>query len=425
MRILTLWLLCISGLQAETYTYTLRQAVDLALRQNPDLVLARMEEQKAAQAVRLAKDPFYPKLVAGSGAAYSSGYPLTIDGSPPAIVQTKAVQSFFNRPKSYQIAEAKENARTSAIDFSIKRDDVAFRTAGTYLDLERITQVAEIAARQIKDFVQIQQSMAARVSEGRELEIENDRAALNVAKARQRSRSLDLGKNYLERSMAIVLGYGPDDIVKIGSGERTVPQLPESEQAAVELALENSKELRRLESVLASRGLEVKAQKSAWMPQIDLVAQYALLTRYNFSEDFFRRFNRHAGQVGISVTVPLLNGTGASAQAAQAEIESSRLRAEIVIARGRISLEARRSFEELRNVEDAEQVARMDLDVSRKQVSITLTQFQEGRAAMRDLAAARTIENEKWSAFYEAQSSRERARLNVLKQTGSVLSALR
>jgi len=36
-----------------------------------------------------------------------------------------------------------------------------------------------------------------------------------------------------------------------------------------------------------------------------------------------------------------------------------------------------------------------------------------------------TAENEKWITFYEAQSARERARLNVLRQTGSLLSALR
>jgi outer membrane protein TolC len=88
-------------------------------------------------------------------------------------------------------------------------------------------------------------------------------------------------------------------------------------------------------------------------------------------------------------------------------------------------LDARRSFEELRNVEAAEEVARMDLEVTRKMVSLTLAQFGEGRATLTDVANLRTSENEKWITFYDAQSSRERARLNVLRQTGSLLSALR
>ena len=89
---------------------TLRQAVDLALQQNPEVMVTRLDEQRAAQSVRLARDPFFPKLVIGSGAAYSSGYPLTIDGSPPSIFQGRAVQTFYNRTKTYQVAEARETS---------------------------------------------------------------------------------------------------------------------------------------------------------------------------------------------------------------------------------------------------------------------------------------------------------------------------
>jgi outer membrane protein len=425
IRATTFLLLSFSAIHAETYTLTLRQSVDLALQQNPEVIATRLDEQKAAQSVRLAKDPFYPRIIAGSGAAYSSGYPLSIDGNPPSIFQGRAIQTFFNRPKTYQVAEARENERTTLIDIDIKRDDIAYRTASLYLDAERTTEVSDIVRRQIKEFEQILQVVSARVGEGKELEIEKDKAALNLARATQRASALDLDREFLERSLAIVLGYGPDDAVKISTRERSAPDLPKSGQAAVDLALGNSKELRRLESVLSARGYAVKAQHASRLPQVDLVAQYSLLTRYNFNEDFFGHFNRHAGQIGVSVTLPLLSGTGASALAQQAEIDSIRLREEIKSARGRISLDARRSFAELRNVEAAEEVARLDLEVTRKVLSVTLAQFGEGRATLADLANARTAENEKWITFYESQSARERARLNVLRQTGSLLSALR
>jgi outer membrane protein len=137
---------------AETYTLTLRQAVDLALRQNPELTVTRLDEQKAAQSVRLAKDPFFPRMFVASGAAYSSGYPLTIDGNPPSIAQAHAVQTFFNRIKTYEVAEARENERTTLIDIDIKRDDIIYRTASLYLDAERATEISEFVARQIQEF---------------------------------------------------------------------------------------------------------------------------------------------------------------------------------------------------------------------------------------------------------------------------------
>ena len=425
IRIATFFFCICAAVYAETYTLTLRQAVDLALQQNPELTVTRLDEQRAAQSVRLARDPFYPRLFVASGAAYSSGYPLTIDGNPPSIAQAHAVQTFFNRTKTYEVAEARENERTTLVDIEIKRDDIIFRTASLYLDAERATETDEFVTRQIQEFEQMSEVISARVAEGKELEIEKDKAMLNVARAKQRAAALKLDRDYLERSLAIVLGYGPDDAVKISSRERAVPALPASEQEAVELALSNSKELRRLESVLTAKGYTVKAQHASRLPQVDLVAEYALLTRYNFSPDFFRRFNQHAGQIGISIKIPLLSGTGPSALAQQAELDSTRLREQIKSARGRISLDARRSFEELRNVEAAEEVARLDLEVTRKMVSVTLAKFGEGRATRTDVALLHSAENEKWITFYDAQISRERARLNVLRQTGSLLSALR
>src|SRR6266852_1976637 len=155
----------VTAASAETHTLTLRQAVDLALKQNSELIATRLDEQKAAQNVRLARDPFYPKLVVGSGAAYTNGYPLTIDGSPPSIFQARGVQTFFNRTNTYQVAEARETERTTRIDLDIKRDDIIFRTASLYLDAEKATQIHEIVRRQIQEYERIAQRSEEHTSE--------------------------------------------------------------------------------------------------------------------------------------------------------------------------------------------------------------------------------------------------------------------
>ncbi|MBV8820752.1 MAG: TolC family protein, partial [Acidobacteriaceae bacterium] len=48
---------------------TLRQAVERALRQSPELVLTRLDEQRARAGIQIARDPFTPKVNAGSGLA--------------------------------------------------------------------------------------------------------------------------------------------------------------------------------------------------------------------------------------------------------------------------------------------------------------------------------------------------------------------
>src|SRR6476659_8281048 len=85
---------------AEVHPMTLRQAVRLAVQQNPDVVLARLDEESSRLAVRIAHDPFTPRLTVGSGLAYSNGFPMSIEGSAPSIVQARASQYIFNRQQS-------------------------------------------------------------------------------------------------------------------------------------------------------------------------------------------------------------------------------------------------------------------------------------------------------------------------------------
>jgi len=67
---------------------------------------------------------------------------------------------------------------------------------------------------------------------------------------------------------------------------------------------------------------------------------------------------------------------------------------------------------------------KMDLDLTRKQISIALSQMEEGRASLRQVEDLRVAEIEKWTAFYDAQNVLEKAKLALLRQTGSIVAAL-
>ncbi len=412
------------SLRAEIHTLKLRQAVDRALLQNPDIALARLDEQKAAQSVRLAKAPFSPSLAAGSGLAKTYGFPMSIDGAAPSIVQARAKEDLFNRQQSYLLASARENARGAGIATSAKRDEIAFRTASMFVDAQRAARLADLARKQVESLEKIQQAMEARVAEGRELSLESKRAALNVARGRQRVEQLADDQDAAERSLAVVLGFGADDQVRAAAEDPQAPPLPPSEEAAIQDAIQSSKELRRLESALAAKGLDVRAQRAARLPTVDLVGQYGLFAKFNNYTDYFRSFQRNNGEIGVSITIPLLPGPGISAAAAQAETEAAHLRIEINAARNHISLETRQNYQALRKAETARDVARLDLEVARDQVSILLAQTNEGRATLQQLELGRFTEDEKWISFYDAQYAVQKAGWDLLRQTGNVMAAL-
>ncbi len=399
---------------------TLRQAVGRAIQQSPDVTLARLEEENARHAVGLAKDPFSPRVNVGSGLAYSDGFPL----SAPSIVQAHASQFLFNRQQSYTVAVAKEQVRGAGFEVAGKRDEVAYRTTALYLDAEHATRVLALSRKDSESQQKVLETIQAQVKEGRALPLAEKQAAYSLARSRQIAESLDADRDFAETALAIAVGLSADDRVRPVEEQRTSPALPESEDHAVQSALESNKDLHKLQSQITAKGLEMRSEKAARLPRVDLVAQYALFAKFNHYEDYYRTFQRNNGQIGVSFQVPVFSGPGVSEQLGQTQTEISHLKVELNSARNRVSADLQQSFRSVHKAETAAEVARLDLEVAREQFSVNLAQMQEGRLPLRQLEESRIMENGKWIAFYEAQYALEKAKWNVLRLTGDLVPAI-
>ena len=423
------WLLVLlipAAICGEVRTMSLRQVLDAAIVQNPEVAFARLEEEKSSDDIVLAKDPFHPKLFIGSGVAYSSGFPMSIDGSAPAILQARAVASIFDRPQSYRVNAARERRRISELDTQSKREEIANRAASLYLDAQRLQQAIRVVKSQVENLSQVERNVRIRVEEGREIPLELKRSSLRLRQSSQRVKSLEAEAANASIALAALLGLDVGDRIQPQEAELQMPAAHlESEEMAVEAALAASKEVKRLEIALLAKGWEVKAGAAANLPKIDLVAQYALLTKYNHYEDYYRTFQRHNGQLGISIQLPVLTGSASRAMASQASVEINRLRLQMATMRNRISLDVRRAWQDVDRAQTTTELVRLELDVQRDEVTRVLALTGEGRATQKQVEEARYQENEKWISMFDARYSLERARLELLRQTGTLLAQLR
>jgi len=403
---------------------TLRQAVETALKQNPDITLARLDESKARQGVLVAKDPFTPHLVIGSGLAYSNGFPMSIQGSAPSVVQANIVQDIFNRQQSLAVAQAKETARGAALDVAGKRDEVVFRTSSLYLDAERASRLKEFARRESESLQKVLETVQTQVREGRALPLAEKTAAANLAHARQSAELLDDDAATSETALAMALGFSAEDRVHPVAEERAAPPLPASAEEAIASALDSNKDLRKLESQITAKELEKRGVKAQRLPRVDLVAQYALLAKFNNYAEFFQKYQQNNEQIGMSFQMPFAVGPGVGAQVAQVESDIAHLKIELNNARNKLRTGIEQAFRNVHKSQTAAEVARLDLDVAREQLSVDLAQMQEGRVLLRQVEEARVAESDKWMAFYDAQYGLERARLSILRLTGGLMAAV-
>jgi outer membrane protein TolC len=402
---------------------TLQQALEVAARQNPDVALARLDEQRAEQGVKVALDPFRPKVYGGSGLAYTYGYPNSIEGNAPSLFQVKTDMNLYNRPKSYQVASARENARGSQFAAQAKGDEVAYQAADLFLTASQAEHEGDTLSSQLPSLEKVQDSLAAAVSEGSELPLELKRARVNLALSQERLSSARLDQDYYQMMLAVVLGYPATDRVKPVESDLSQTPAPPSEDEAAAAALHNNRQLRQMQSNVLAKELEVRSFRSARLPQVDLVAQYALFARYNYI-NYFQKFQRNNFQIGASIAIPLLVGSASNGLALQALTDVQKIRIQTNQLRNRIIADTRRSYEQWKKAENVRDLSRMQLDLAREELTVLLAQNGEGRIPMSRVEQARLEEGDRWIALYGAETQVTRAKLAILREMGTLLAAV-
>ncbi len=409
---------------AETHPITLQQALELAARQNPDVALARLDERRQSEGVRVSLDPFRPKVYVGSGLAYTYGYPNSIEGSAPSLFQLHTDMALYNRPKSLNIASAREAARGSQFVAQVKAEDVAYQAADIFLTVSQIEHESQTLERQLPGLQTVVSAMAASVTEGSELPLELKRARVNLALSQQRLEAAHLDSDYYQMELAVVLGFPASDRAQPVDSELSTIPAPETEQEAADTALRNNRQLRQMQSSIFAKELDVRSYRANHYPQVDLVAQYALFAKYNY-QNYFQKFQRNNYQLGASVTIPLFTGSAAKGLAAQAFTDVQKLRIQMDETRNRILSNTRRNFDQWKKAEKIRDLSRMQLDLAREDLSVLLAQNAEGRLPISRVEQARLEEGNRWIAFYDSDLQVVRAKLAIWKETGTLLAVVR
>jgi outer membrane protein TolC len=262
------------------------------------------------------------------------------------------------------------------------------------------------------------------VQEGAELPLELKRVQLNLAVSREQLDAANLDLDYYEMMLAVVLGYPANDRVKPVDSDLSTIAAPANAQDAADQALTNSGELKQIQSTLLAKELDVRAFKAERLPQIDLVAQYALFAKYNY-EQYFQKFQRNNFQLGASVRIPILIGSASSGLGQQAFTDMQKLRIQMDQTRNRIISDTRRDYEQMEKAQKIRDLERLRLDFAREQVSVLLAQNSEGRTPLREVEQARIEESNRWIAWYDAEAQVARAKFAILRQTGHLLAEMR
>ena len=401
---------------------TLKEAVTLAVGNSRDLALARLQYGVVQREAGLSRSVFRPNFYTGTGAAYTSGFPLMSGGGAPAIFSLSYDQQIFNPPLKGDQHAAEQRAEEQRLSMEGVRDAVMVRAALGYLELAKLRHAEELMRAERLSAGRILDSMRERAEAGRELPIEVTRAQLTAARIEQRIAQLEDREDSLSRELGDMMGLPPDQPIEVSTEE--IPGAATDEaNGLVSLAMANNIELKQAETERRAREEKLKGERGGFWPTVSLVGQYNVLSNTNNYTDFFKKFQRNNVIFGLEVRIPIFASRTTSAIAfARADLNAAELQLEKK--RTEISLQVRKMARQVRETDLAGEVSRLELQLSQENLRILQLQFDQGRGSLRDLEAAHLEENDKWLAFLDANYSRQEAQLELLRATGQVAKLL-
>lgn len=405
-------------LQAAADPVSFRRAIELAVTHSSPMAAASADQARAHNAYQEARNLFLPQMVLGSGLAATYGFPLSIEGAAPSIINVNSQQYLLNFAQKEFIRAAKSEWNVTGTLKEDQRDQVILETALTYIEMDKLAASLTLLRQQEEAATRVEQIVEERIAAGVDSEVERTRARLAAARVRMRLAEAQGALDVLRLRLANLTGLPEDSIATV---TESIPELPEvrQEDNLVGQALEKSPLVRVADERADAQQFRAKGERKMLYPAFDLVGQYGLFSRHNNYDDFFQRFQRHNATLGIAIRFPFLNFAQRSrADAAEAQVVAARSQAKGV--RNQVSAETLRLQRLARQLSAAREVARLEYQLSRSDVDAMQARLEAGTATLREEHEVRAQENAHYKALLDASFELEKVQLQLLRATGEL-----
>src|SRR5205807_3429301 len=199
----------------DVVSLNLKQAVGMALRNSRDVAVAQARYNVTQNTVAVNRSAFRPNLFTGSGAAYTYGFPQTVSGAAPSIINASYLQTVFNPLLMSEVRSAGERKEAQRLELEKTRNSIMLQTSSAYLELAKVRHSLDLMRTQRPSNARILEFTRQRLNEGRELPIEVTRAELNEARSEQKIVQLESRQRVLERQMAALIGVPGNQRIEI------------------------------------------------------------------------------------------------------------------------------------------------------------------------------------------------------------------
>ena len=405
-----------------TETLSLKRAVQLALAHSPAAGEASADSQRAFASYREAKDQYLPQLLIGSGLGDSWGYPLSLEGSAPSLVNVTAQSALINPALRDFVRAARLEYKAIGEGNKDRRNQIVQDTVVTYLELVKWEQEIDQLRQQHEDALKAQEIVDQRVQAGVDSQQIGKQARLAAARTSLRIIQAEGAIDVLSTNLSQLTGVPVNSLQVAPDSVPGLPEIPAKSEESTKAEESNPAVLFAQQHAIAQSFRARGEHRSLW-PSADFATQYAVLAKFNNWTQFFPNnvFERNNATVGVVIRFPFFNPSQrAHAQAADAE--AIRANKEVDATKNQVSrqtLKLRRSVEQLRA---AQEVSELEYEIAQSNVETMDIRIKSGTSTINEGDQARVDLFEKYNALQDANFQLIRARVGLLRATGELES---
>ena len=369
-----------AGVPQQPLRLTLKQAVQLALKQNPQVMVARLLTMESGRQREIARAALLPQasLIGATALEQYNFQSVEHDVKPRAAGPYQWIeagpafsQSVLDLPliRNYQIG--REGVQESRAQERVTREDI---TASVVLQYHLV-----LRAIAIRDAAKARVALAERLSNlathqqktGVGLSIDSTRAQVELQNERQTLIDAETQVHTTLYVLAELLDLPPNDEVEAADALEFY-ELPSYDTAAtIAKALATRPEMRSIESQQNIAALSRKSASEQRLPQLEFSGHWLYQ-----GEHFSDAIPAYSYLLGLEI--PLFTGGRIRAEIAQADLQQKQITEKKKALEARIAREVKSAIEELESARSAVQVANLGLQLANEEVAQAQRRFAAG-----------------------------------------------
>ncbi|MBB5338788.1 TolC family protein [Tunturiibacter gelidoferens] len=399
-------------------------AIGLALKNNPKVLTAQADVDKARATLEELKDAYIPNVVGASSIGPPSyGFPL----GQPSIYNLATQSLVFSYSQRDYVRGAKASLDAATLSLKDVREAVAEDAAVTYLALNRDLQRQTVLHEQQSFADHLVTIVQDRLAAGQDTPIDLTSARLTAAQIHLARLRMDDDAAADQAHLARLLGLPPQGIATSSS---TIPPLAEDKPADITATLVGTSPA--VESAYANarakREIAFGENRYLWRPQIVLEGQYSRYAKFNNLQDYYFRFQQNNAAIGVQITIPFFDAAHkakareADADASHAEHEADSIRDQFFDSRIRIQHAVAELAVRAEIATLDQQLAQQNLDALTVQLNTGNGNLAGTQMTPKDEQTSRIAEREKFLAVLNANFELQQAQINLMRQSGDLES---